>query len=330
MINRVTIKQKKIKWGIAGCGKVTEKTFLPALQLSRRGTLQSLYSRDKQRAKFLADKFGAKNYFDNFADFLKSDFDALYVASVNSHHYDQVLQAAEAGKHILCEKPMAMTSIQAMEMIEVCKKNNVTLGINYPHRFHPLVKKAKELMQDQKLGKLVSMSLNFNIDLPPSSNFRFNKKLSGGGALRDLGTHMIDLLRFLGGEIEQIDGVIDNLVYKGEVDDFALGKVKFKKSGYGIFNVSFNVKKAPNRLEINCHKGSMTIDNLIGKKLFAPKLSILLDGEGKKAFSKRGNKQLFLLRSFHKSLLKGTEPEITGEDGLINMQLMEELERKCL
>ena len=330
MINKGSIKTKKIKWGIAGCGRVSENTFIPALAMSRRGRLVSLYSRDINRAKFIAEKFGAQSSFNSYDEFLKSDINAVYVASVNAHHYEQVLKAAKAGKHILCEKPIAMDSAQAEEMVNVCKQNNVHLAVNYQHRFHPLVVKARELIRDQMLGKLVSISLNFNIDFSPSSNYRFKKDLSGGGALRDVGTHMIDILRFLGGEIESIDGVIDNLVYQSEVDDFAIGTVKFIKKGYGTFNVSYNSKKSFNRIEILCHKGAMSIENLIGRKLVAPKLTILIDGEAKKAFRKRGNKQLYLLKSIHKSFLKNETPAITGEDGLINMKLMEELERKCL
>jgi predicted dehydrogenase len=327
MMKKVPIKPKKIKWGIAGCGRVTENAFIPALTMSRRGKLVSLYSRDLNRAKLLAEKFGSQSIHSDLDEFLKSDIDIVYIASENSRHYEQVINAARAGKHILCEKPIAMNSMQAEEMVKVCRENNVYLAVNYLHRFHPLVIKAGELIRDQKLGKLVSISLNFNIDYPPNSNYRFKKELSGGGAFRDIGTHMIDLLRFLGGEIVEIDGVIDNLVYQSEVDDFAMGSVKFAKSGYGMFNVSFNSKKAFNRIEIICHKGAMSIENLIGRKLVAPKLTILLEGEAKKAFRKRGNKQLYLLKSLHKSLLKKGKPLITGEDGLINMKLMEELEK---
>jgi predicted dehydrogenase len=176
----------------------------------------------------------------------------------------------------------------------------------------------------------VSIDVHFNIDFPPDNNFRFKKDLSGGGALRDIGTHMIDLLRYFGGEIDSIDGVVGNLVYQSEVDDFALGTVKFVKSGYGTFNVSFNNKKAFNRIEILCHKGAIAIDNLIGKKLLAPKLTILLEDETRKSFRKRGNKMVYVIKSVQKSFLKNETPHTTGEDGLINLKLMEELEQKCL
>ncbi len=167
------------------------------------------------------------------------------------------------------------------------------------------------------------------MDFTPGTNFRFNKKLSGGGAFRDLGTHMIDLLRYFGGEIEEVFGFIDNVVYKSEVDDFAAALIKFKEDGYGYLNVSYNNKKAFNRIEILGHKGAISIENFIGVKNQSSKLSILLFGEAKISFRKRGNKLHYLLRSVQKCFLNNEEPLVTGEDGLINLKLMEELERKC-
>ena len=320
---------KKVKWGAAGCGRFTELSFIPALEFLRKSTITSVYSGNAARAKQVADKYGIPGHFDNYDEFLKSDINAVYIGSVNSDHYKQVIKAADAGKNILCEKPLAMTSTQAEEMVKACEKNNVHLAVNFVHRFHPLVVKAKEILDSQMLGKLTSISVNFNIDIPPSNNFRFDPKLSGGGALRDLGTHMIDLMRFFGGEIESIDGIIDNVVYKSDVEDFSAAILKFNNSGYGTFSVSFSNKKGFNRIEILGHKGAVSIDNLIGKKNVSSKLTILLEGEAKKAFRKRGNKVVYLLRSVQNSFLKNEKPKVTGLDGYINMKLMEELENKC-
>jgi predicted dehydrogenase len=322
-------KIKKIKWGAAGCGRFTEFSFIPALEFLRKSTINSVYSGTVARAKQVADKYGIPRHFDNYDEFLKSDINAVYIGSINSNHYEQVVKAAEAGKNILCEKPLSMTSAQAEEMVKVCEKNNVHLAVNYVNRFHPLIIKAKEILDSQMLGKLTSINLNFNIDIPPTNNFRFDPKLSGGGALRDLGTHMIDLMRFFGGEIENINGVIDNVVYKSDVEDFSAAILKFKNSGYGTFCVSFSNKKGFNRIEILGHKGGVSIDNLIGKRNVSSKLTILIDGEAKKAFRKRGNKVVYLLRSIQNSFLKNEKPKVTGFDGYVNLKLMEELESKC-
>ena len=320
---------KKLKWGVAGCGRFAEQTFLPTIKLLRKSVVTSLYSSDIKRAKSLADKFGIEKHFNNYDEFLKSDIGAVYISSANVNHYQQVIKAAKAGKHILCEKPLAMNLSEAEEMVKTCEPNNVQLSINYVYRFHPLIIKSKEIIANQMLGKIVSINLSFNIDAPPGSNFRFTKSQSGGGALRDLGTHMIDLLRYFGGEIVSINGVVDNVIYKSEVEDFSCAIVKFENGGYGFFNVSFNNKKAFNRIEILGHKGAISLDNLIGGRLHTAKLTILLDGEAKKAFRKRGNRQFNLLKSVQNSFLNNQTPLVTGYDGLINMKLMEELESKC-
>jgi len=321
-------KTKKLRWGIAGCGRFTENSFLPAIHQLRKSTVVSIFSNDAGRAKSVADKFAVRNSFSDYDEFLKSGIDAVYVGSANIHHYSQVIKAAAAGKHILCDKPLSLTSAEAEEMVKACSNNNVQLAVNYVYRFHPLITKTKELLDSEFIGKLVSISLNFNIDFPPTTNFRFVKEESGGGALRDLGTHMIDLLRFFGGEISGINGVVDNIIYTAPVDDFAAAIVKFENGGYGYFNVSFNSKKAFNRIDILGHKGSIGIENLIGGRLLAPKMTILKEGEANKAFVKRGNKLLFLLKSVQKSFIKNERPLVTGEDGLMNMKLMEQLENK--
>ena len=329
MINIPKKYSRKLKWGVAGCGRFAEQTFLPTIKLLRKSVVTSLYSSDIKRAKSLADKFGIEKHFNNYDEFLKSDIGAVYISSANVNHYHQVIKAAKAGKHILCEKPLAMNSSEAEEMVKTCEQNNVQLSINYVYRFHPLIIKSKEIIANQMLGKIVSINLSFNIDAPPGSNFRFTKSKSGGGALRDLGTHMIDLLRYFGGEIVSINGVVDNVIYKSEVEDFSCAIVKFENGGYGFFNVSFNNKKAFNRIEILGHKGAISLDNLIGGRLHTAKLTILLDGEAKKAFRKRGNRQFNLLKSVQKTFLNNQTLLVTGYDGLINMKLMEELESKC-
>ena len=155
---KISLKSKslvKLKWGVAGCGNFTEFGFLPAFQQLKRSKLVSVYSSDLNRAKSIATKFNAKSSFDNYSEFLKSDFSCLYIGSKNSDHHWQVIEAAKAGKNILCEKPISLNSQQAEEMVNVCKENNVFLTINYVHRFHPMSYKAYEIINKGMIGKIV-------------------------------------------------------------------------------------------------------------------------------------------------------------------------------
>jgi predicted dehydrogenase len=321
---------RKLKWGVAGCGNFTETLFLPALQLVQRSKLVSVFSHDLVRAQFIASKFGAVGSFNDFDLFLNSDIDSVYIAGTNANHYEFVLKSARAGKNILCERPLALNSDQAGEMVNTCKANNVMLIVNHLHRYHPLVQKAKELVDKQMLGKIVSISASYNLNLPPDNNFRFKKELSGGGVLRDLGSNMIDLLRFFGGEITEAKGFLDNVVYKSEVEDYATAIVKFEQGGYGYFSVSYDSKKASNRIEITGHNGSMSIETLFAKKNAASKLVIDLNGEGKKVFRKRLNKIVFMLRSVQRSFIKHEYLNGSIADGIASLKIIEQLEQQCL
>ena len=326
MLTIKKISRKKLKWGIAGCGRFSENAIIPSLLQLRRSTITSVFSNDNARAKGVAEKYGIQGYYSDFDAFLKSDIDAVYIGSANYHHYQQVIKAAAAGKHILCEKPLAITSAEAEEMVKACDDAGVRFAVNYPYRFHPLIIKSKQFIDEQKLGKLISINISFNVDLPPGTSFRYDIAKSGGGSLRDIGTHVIDLLRYFGGEAENILGYTDNLVYGGEVDDFAAGILKFAESGYGYFNVSFNNKRAFNRIEILGHSGAIALDSVISGKQHPGKITLMFNGEARKAFRKKTHILMNLLKSVQNSFLKDEVPLVTGYDGLVNMKLMEQLE----
>ncbi len=322
------ILTKKLNWGVAGLGSFAENSVLPTLQQLKKSHIVSLYSKNEERGKQLAKKFSASGSFTDFDEFLKSGIDVVYVSSANPEHYWQTVKALKAGKHVLCEKPMAMTSKEAEEMVKTAEANNVFLSVNYVHRFHPLIRKAKELIEKKFIGKIISISTSFNIDYPPDDNYRFSKS-SGGGPLRDLGTHMFDVLRFLNGEITDIKGFEDNVVYTSDAEDFAIGVVKFQNGGYGSFNVSFNASKAENKIVIQGNKGYITVQNLIGKRFVHAKLTIDIEGETRKTFRRKANTLLIRLKEFQKSVLKNTQPEVSGKDGLENLILIEKFEAQC-
>ncbi len=319
---------RKLNWGVAGLGNFAENSVIPTLLQLKRSKVVSVYSSRLDRAIKIGKMFGTENNFDNYNDFLNSGIDVVYVASANPDHYWQTIKALKAGKHVLCEKPMAMTSSEAEEMMRTAKENNVFLSVNYVHRFHPLLRKAKELTDKKLIGKVIYISTEFNIDYPPDDNYRFIKE-KGGGPLRDLGTHMFDVMRFLNGEIVEVKGFADNVIYQSDAEDFAIGTVKFENGSYGSFNVSFNAAKAPNQILIQGSKGYITIQNLIGSKTSTSKLVIDIDGETRKTFRRRANNMLIRLKEFQKSLLHNKEPEVTGEDGWKNLILIEKFEEQC-
>lgn len=324
---RLTKRTKKLRWGIAGLGRFSEGILIPALQDVRRARITSVFSNTATRAKQIAEKFSIPSFYNSYEEFLKSDIDAVYIGSANADHHKQVLLAARAGKHILCDKPLSLTAAEADEMVAVCKEHNVRFAVNYVYRFHPLAEKARHLIQNQTIGKLLSIDAHFNIQFLPGDNFRYSRQKSGGGAIRDLGTHLLDLFRYLNGEMTPLGAVVEASVYKTEVDDFATALLRFERGGTAYLNVAYCAARATNRIEIIGHKGTIVIDNLIyNAKYFSPKMTILLEGEAKKAFRKRSNKLLRLLKATNSAFLANHEPPVTGADGAVNMRLLEQIE----
>ncbi len=322
------IRGKSLKWGVVGCGRYLENNFLPTLDIIKRSKLISVYSSKIERAKNIAEKFAAITAFDNYDEFLKSDINAIYISSENYFHPEQVIKAAENGKHILCEKPIAINYSDAEKMINTCKKNNVNFFVNYRFRYHPLVKKAKEIFDNGKIGKLIQINSTYCLDISPSTNFRFKKSKSGGGAMIMLGTHLLDILFHFGGEYTDFYGYSDNVVYKSEVEDFATAHLKFKKGGFGCLTTSYNATKAFNKIEIIGHNGSLVLNGLFSDSDHVT-LTINFEGEAKKTFRKKANEQAVLIKGFQNNILKQNVPTIEYS-ALMNVKFIEEFYKKTL
>src|SRR5262249_44788382 len=134
-------------WGIVSTGKHPDIKIAPAMAEAGGGELVGVYSRDQQRAEAFAQKHGARAAYSQLGDLLKdSRVDAAFVASPNAWHAEHVVHAAEAGKHVLCEKPMATTIADAERMVTACRRAGVTLGVAFNLRQHPAYTRARQLV----------------------------------------------------------------------------------------------------------------------------------------------------------------------------------------
>lgn len=296
-------KIKKLNWGIAGGSKVVQNEFLPALNQISKSKFVSQYSHNLERASFLVGHFNGEKAYSNFDEFLNSEIDAVYIASATCDHYWQAIKAIEKGKHVLCEIPAVIEHNQLNEIEKLCKKHNVQFAVNYHLRYNPLLTKARELIKKGLIGKIVSINASYNISMPPSSSFRFKLEKSGGGAVMDLGSTVMDILLFLGGKAEFVCGITDQLIYNIEVDDFASAVIKFTNSGYGYMNVSYNTEKAFNRIEVIGHKGSLCLEGVLAKRNKTGKLTIDVSGESKKVFKRRTNKMNYAIKAIQQDFL---------------------------
>jgi predicted dehydrogenase len=179
--------------------------ILPGFRSSRKAKLVALVSGDERKARRLAKKFGPADVYpyNTYAQCLEHpQVEAVYIATNNSTHAEFAVQAAAAGKHVLCEKPMATSVADCQTMIDACRANHVRLMIAYRKYFEPAALDLKMLADSGKLGRLKIIHSSFSIFVRPagSAAWHFDRKLAGGGALPDVGVYCVNTARFVTGK----------------------------------------------------------------------------------------------------------------------------------
>ena len=196
---------KKIGFAVVGLGSIAQSSILPAFARSKHAKLVAVVSRDKEKAARLARKFEVKNFYSQSeyaACLANSEISAVYIATPPGEHAISTIASAEAGKHVLCEKPLAATSQQSAQMVEACHKHSVLLMTAYRKYFEPSIVYLKKLIQSGDLGRIDAMHTTFSELYRPgvSPAWLIDKTLSGGGPLTDLGVYCVNTTRWIAGE----------------------------------------------------------------------------------------------------------------------------------
>lgn len=311
-----------VKWGIIGCGDVAEHKGGPALYQVKGSELLAVMRRDIKKAKEFAERHRAKRYYGSVEELLTDkEINAVYVATPVYLHCEQTIKAAEAGKHILCEKPMAMNVAQCQRMIQKCKERNVKLMIAYYRRSYPSVKKMKDLIEVGTIGKPVLARVNLSSYYNPtvSGQWRVDPLLSGGGVMMDVGSHRIDLLIYLLGRVEKVSAFTETLYCNYPVEDAAAMILKFRNGTQGVVNFNWNVKKEVDEFEIYGTEGK-----ILARPLDSGNLEIHTK-EGVKRFtlSPPEPTHLGVVEDFVRSLRTSRKMLCSGEEGIKTSQVMQ-------
>jgi predicted dehydrogenase len=196
--------QRKLRWAIVGLGRISMEHFMPAVMLSKTGKITALVSGHREKAEKQAAMYNVPSpsiYSYETCDEIhqNKEVDAVYIALPNSMHAEYTIRAAKAGKHVLCEKPMATSVADCKAMIEACRKAKVRLMIAYRCQYNPIHLKAIELIRSGAIGGVQTIESAFGFPIQPGE-WRLNKKLAGGGPLMDVGVYSLNACRYLTGE----------------------------------------------------------------------------------------------------------------------------------
>ena len=189
--------KKIIKYGLLSTAQIGLNAHLPASIESENSEIISISSRGIEKAKIAAEKYDIKKFFGSYQEQINDpEVDAIINSLPNSMHCDWTIKCAEAGKHILCEKPLATTTDECRKMIDAANANNVILVEAFTHRWNHHLKTAKKIIKNGDLGSVVTTDSSLCFTTNPENNIRFNPSLSGG-ALWDAGCYAVYATRFV-------------------------------------------------------------------------------------------------------------------------------------
>lgn len=315
-----------LKWGLIGCGDIAQRRVAPALRDLPNCEFRAVARSNPDLAESFADKFGAKKSYRTSDELLADkEIEAVYIATLVHLHSGQTIAAAEAGKHVLCEKPMAMNVKECDEMIAACRANNVKLGIAYYRHFYPVIGRIKSVIQSGEIGTPVLVQINaFEWFDPKPEHPRYwliKKGLAGGGPMFDFGCHRIEVMLNVFGPIEHVTSIVSNVVFDREVEDTATALFQFKSGTCGVLSVTHAVSEPRDTLDVFCTQGSIHVPVLnLGEVRIKT-----TNGERIESHAPASNIHAPLIENFVDVVLTGVEPRVGGEIGRMVATIEEEI-----
>jgi UDP-N-acetylglucosamine 3-dehydrogenase len=294
-------------------------SYTQALQQTDGVELAGIWDEDAVRGQDFAKQFGTI-FYENYADLLKQDLDAVIVTSENAKHHEHVLAAAKAGKHILCEKPLSTNVKDALEMVEVCREYGVVLQTAFPVRFHPAIIRTKQMIDEGKIGRILAIK-GTNHGQNPGGWF-VDPALSGGGAVMDHTVHVVDLMRwFMNSEVKEVYAEIGYSLAETPIDDCGILNLEFVNGVFATLDCSWSRNKTfPTwgdvTLEIVGTHGTLSVDT------FKQKLNVYSNKDGYKHHYWGDDMDLGLIEDFVSCVRDNRkQASVTGEDGLRTVEV---------
>lgn len=322
----------KVRWGIIGCGGIAEKRTIGGLLMAENAECVAIMDLSEEALERVGEKFGIARRYSTVEEILaQDDIDVVYIATPVFCHKEQVMAAAKAGKHILLEKPMGLTTQEGEEIKAFCEECGVKLGVGFMMRFHGAHQEIKKIIDEGGIGEVISAYAKFNCLSPVSPvKWRQTKAFSGGAAMMDMGIHCIDLLQYLTGlKAEVACGFCGNQIFQYPDTEDA-GTVAMKMNNGAMFNVeaNFNIPDSVGgcKFEIYGTEGSIISEGTIGQLEVGTVRYINIntaDQGYKEVEYVSGNMYTKETRAFSDAVMGKGEIPVTADEAIFNQKIVE-------
>lgn len=318
--------QSKVKYAVVGLGYIAQAAVLPSFTHARRNSsLHALVSGNVEKLNELGDKYRVpvRASYDEYERCLQ-EVDAVYICTPNSEHAEYAVRAAKAGKHVLCEKPLAVTQEECHRMIKAAKQNDIKIMTAYRLHFEPLFLEVLDIVRSGKIGEPRFFSSNFSMHAKPGG-IRTQREL-GGGTLYDLGIYCINTARLMFGaeptEVQavSIDGARSNMP---EIDEMTSAIMKFDGDRLATFTTSFNANGVSD-FRVTGTEGNVHAEPAYE---YAEALGYTLTvGENERNKKGRRRDQFAAeISYFSDCIMNGKDPEPSAEEGCWDVRVVSAL-----
>lgn len=328
---------RKIGYCMVGLGRISMQHFMPAVKMSAKSRVTALVSGHRDKAERMAKEYGIPAgsiySYENYDEIAKNpDIDAVYIALPNSMHAEYTIRAARAGKHVLCEKPMATTVEDSRAMIQACEIAGKKLMIAYRCQYEPVHLRAVQLIREGKLGSIQSIESAFGFPVSPNE-WRLDKKLAGGGPLMDVGIYCLNATRYLTREepteVKGLSSVVNKDGRFAQVEETLSWTTKFPSGALASCTCTYGSMML-GYFRVRGSRGTIMTEPAFNYD--RPHLVAELDGGEKLDLNSDERDPIqFVREADHMTdcILQNKNPKSSGQEGLRDMELMAQVYRSC-
>lgn len=321
----------EVRWGFVGAGNVTEAKASPIGAFTQdRSRVVAVMRTDIARAEEYAERNGIERAYDTVEELCADpEVNAVFVCTPHHLHKEHALDAIRRGKHVLCEKPLTITSDDGAEVVEAARRAGVVLAVAYYRRFYPVLERLAEIVRSGRLGTITSAQMvcrSYSIrPRPPESaplptGWRTRLDQSGGGALTDVGSHRLDLLFWLFGDARAVSASIGRIETWLETEDQANVMIQFGSGVTATLDQSFCSRSPRDSIAVYGTEGIATVPDLEGTRL---DLEIGVTSDTIVAEPRSSATHRPLVTDFVRAATEGGSVRCAGADGLRTTQIIE-------
>jgi len=312
-----------LRWGLIGASTIAAEHMIDAFR-ANGGQAVAVMSTNAERASSYAKKHGVAHATTSLKELVESsDVDAVYISTTNELHHDQVFAAAASGKHVLCEKPLALTLPDARAMVTECRARGVVMGTNHHLRNAATHRAMRDAIKQGRIGKPLFARVFHSVYLPPHlQGWRIERPGAGGGVILDITVHDADTMRFvLDDEPKSVVAMTSQGGMGREgLEDGVMGVIRFSSGLLAQFHDAFTTKYAATGFEVHGEDGSLVARDCMTQ---APKGDVLLRSTSGDEMLKLDHEKLYVrsVRLFQDAVAGRGAPAATGEDGVKSLSV---------